>query len=169
MKLSEISPKPEYYERYMNKCDDTELMQAIQTSIDELKKVPVKKWEQTGNKTYEPGKWTVKEIIQHLIDTERVFMFRALAFARGINQPALPFPQDDYAAASNANNRTVEDLIDELKIVRESLFALYGSFTPEMLNKTGSLPHLSAAAIGFVLPGHQRWHFRVIEEKYCGL
>lgn len=164
MKLSEITPMPEYYERYMNKCDDVELLLAIKTSIDELNNIPIEKWEQTGIST-EPGKWSIKDILQHLIDTERVFMFRALAFARGIKQPAMPFPQDEYALAANANNRSAEELVHELKIVRQSLLALYSSFTPEMLQRTGSLPHLSVAAIGFVLPGHQRWHFEAIEKN----
>ncbi|MBK7036783.1 MAG: DinB family protein [Bacteroidetes bacterium] len=83
MLLSQLSPLPEYFDRYILKCDDVELTDAIKISITELENAPIDKWKQLGDKTYAPGKWTVKEILQHLIDTERIFCYRALTYARG--------------------------------------------------------------------------------------
>lgn len=173
MKLSEINNKPEYYDRYMNKCDDVEILDAIQSSIDELNNAQVEKWEKIGNKVYAPGKWTIKDILQHLIDTERIFMFRALSFARSEKQELPYFNEDEYAdaASGSANKRKISELVDELRILHISLKQLFASFTDEMLNRTGKgfKGEYSVASIGFILPGHQRWHLDVITEKYKNL
>jgi DinB family protein len=171
MKRSELNPMPEYFDRYINKCDDVELPEAIQTSIEELDRLPVDKWKALGNKVYAPGKWTVKDILQHLIDTERIFSYRALAFARNETQAMPPFSEDDYAVSADANNRTIEELISELRTTHLSVKSLYESFTPAMLNKMGKgfKGEYSVVSIGFVLAGHQRWHFDVLKEKYYPL
>ena len=171
MKRSQLNPMPEYFDRYINKTDDVEIADAIQISIDELNDLPVEKWKALGNRVYAPGKWTVKDILQHLIDTERIFSYRVLAFSRNETQPMPSFSEDDYASASEAGNRAIESLIEELKIVHQSLKALYQSFTPAMLNKMckGFKGEYSVASIGFMLPGHQRWHLQILDEKYLPL
>jgi DinB superfamily len=171
MKRSQLSPKPEYFDRYINKCDDVELLDAIQISIHELQNLPIKEWSALGNGVYAPGKWTVKDILQHLIDTERIFSYRVLAFTRNEIQPMPSFSEDDYAVAAEGSKRTIESLVAELKIVHQSLYALYKSFTPEMLQKKGKgfKGEYTVASMGFMLPGHQRWHFQILEEKYIPL
>jgi DinB superfamily len=171
MKRSQLNPIPEYFDRYINKCDDIELLDAIQTSIDELAYLPVDKWKSLGDRVYAPGKWTVKDILQHLIDTERIFSYRVLAFTRNEAQLLPSFSEDNYAAAAEGNRRNIEELIAELKIVHQSLYAMYKSFTPEMLRKTGIgfKGEYSVASVGFIMPGHQRWHFQLLEEKYMPL
>ena len=171
MKKSALNPLPEYFDRYINKCDDVELLDAIQTSIQELDDAPVEKWKALGNSVYAPGKWTVKDILQHLIDTERVFCYRALAFTRGETQRLPSFDEDAYARRATAAHRTIESLVAELKICHQSFKAMYESFTPEMLSNTGqSFKGLySVASIGFITPGHQRWHFNILSEKYYPL
>jgi DinB superfamily len=168
MKRSQLFPLPEYFDRYINQCDNVEIPTAIQTSIDELDKAPLQKWKALGDKIYAPGKWTVKDILQHLVDTERIFAYRALAFARGEQQPLPSYEEDDYALAAAASNRTIESLVNELKSSHLSLKAMYESFTPPMLKKTGKgfKGDYSVAAIGFILPGHQRWHWKILEERY---
>lgn len=170
MTKSQINPMPEYFDRYIALCDDVEMLAAIQTSIDEIERFPLAQWLALGDKTYAPGKWTVKEILQHLIDTERVFGYRALAFARG-EKSAQPFDEDAYAAASQANKRSVESLVEELRISHLSFQRLFASFTPEMLRNTGMgfKGEYSVASIGFCMPGHQRWHLKVLEERYLPL
>ncbi len=171
MLRSQLHPMPEYFDRYINKCDDVELLDAIQKSIDELDTLPLDDWKLLGNKVYAPGKWTVKTILQHLIDAERTFTYRVMAFARKETQAMPFFPEDDYAASAGADQRSIESLINELRIVHQSFKALYESFTPEMLSRMckGFKGEYSVASIGFMLPGHQRWHFQVIEEKYLPL
>ena len=171
MLLSQLSPLPEYFDIYILKCDDVELLDAIKISINELENAPLEKWKQLGDKTYAPGKWTVKEILQHLIDTERIFCYRALTYARGEKNTVLSFEEDDYAKASEANNRTLESLVDELMSAHLSALTLFQSFTQSMLQKmcTGFKGKYSVASVGFILPGHQRWHFEILEERYYGL
>jgi DinB superfamily len=171
MKRSELNPLPEYFDRYINKCDDVELLDAIQMSIEELNSLPLDKWNALGNTVYAPGKWTVKDILQHLVDTERIFSYRALAFARNETQPLPSFSEDEYAVSASANNRTIEDMVNELRITHLAVKSLYESFTPAMLNKRGKgfKGEYSVASIGFILPGHQRWHLDVLKEKYYPL
>ncbi|HNR19059.1 MAG TPA: DinB family protein [Bacteroidia bacterium] len=171
MKRSQLTPMPEYFDRYINLCDDVDLSAALQISIDELSTAFMEKCESLGDKIYAPGKWTVKDILQHMIDTERIFCYRALAFARGEAVRLPSFEEDDYAKNADAGRRTVKELFEELKLVHESTKVLYKSFTPAMLEKKGwgFKGMYSVASIGFCIPGHQRWHIKVIEERYFPL
>lgn len=171
MILSQINPKPEYFDRYMNKCDDVDIITAIEISIKEVEQIPLDKWKAIGLKTYAPDKWTINDILQHLIDTERIFIYRALSIARGDKQPLPPFSENDYVTEANASERSLEDLISELKNLHISLRDMYRSFTSDNLKQTGKSfkGFYSVADIGFILPGHQRWHFEVIKEKYIDL
>lgn len=171
MKKSDLNPMPEYFDRYINLCDDVSLTDAFQTSINEVNSFPVKDWEKIGNKVYAPGKWTIKDILQHIIDTERIFSYRALAFSRGEPAQLPSFDEDVYAAAANATGRDLNEIIAELRTLRESTRMLFNSFSDEMLLKKGMgfKGEYSVASIGFCMPGHQRWHLKVIEEKYMPL
>ncbi len=170
MKKSQINPMPEYFDRYINMAEDVDLSTSLKISLQELENAPVEKWKTLGNKTYAHNKWTVKDILQHLIDTERVFSYRALSFARG-EKAVSPFDEENYGKMANANRRTVEDLLEESILVRKSTIQLYESFTNEMLNRIGISfkGEYSVLAIGFIFPGHQRWHFKVLAEKYYPL
>lgn len=171
MKRSEIRPMPEYFDRYINKTDDVDHLEALETSLRELELLPMEKFRAIGEKVYAPGKWTIKVILQHLIDAERVFIYRAVAFARGETEQVLSFDEELYAKNSDANRRSLEELIEELKLVRRSFIALYRSFTPEMLQRTGigfRGPY-SVLSIAFIVPGHQRWTMEVIRERYFPL
>jgi hypothetical protein len=171
MKRSQLSPMPEYFDRYINQCDDVEIIQAIQTSIVELENAPVHKWKMLQDKTYAVNKWTIKEVLQHLIDTERIFSYRALAYARNEKQAVLSFDEDAYTRASGANARELDGLIEELLLSHKSVQLLFESFTPQMCEQLcpGFKGPYSVASVGFILPGHQRWHFRILEEKYYPL
>jgi DinB superfamily len=167
MKRNQIT-LPEYFDRYINLCDDVELPEAIQISIDELDHFPIAQWNKLGDKVYAPGKWTIKDILQHLIDTERIFMYRALAFARNEKQQMPSFEEDEYVRESDTSKRSIEELVAELRTVHACFKTMFESFTPAMLNRTGKgfKGEYSVASIGFIMPGHQRWHLKVIEEKY---
>ena len=171
MKRSALHPMPEYFDRYINKCDDVELLEAIQTSLDELDALPIRDMNAVGNKVYAPGKWTIKDILQHLLDTERIFTYRALAFARGDKQRLPPFEEDEYAIAANGNQRSIESLVKELGASHLSFKNMFESFNNEMLDRKGMgfKGEYSVAAIGFCMPGHQRWHFEAIRDKYLPL
>jgi hypothetical protein len=170
MKRSQLNPLPTYFDRYINKTDDVDLHTALRTSLTELEHAPVGDWLRIGDRVYAPGKWTVKDILQHLIDTERVFSYRATAFARGdADQPS--YDEDAYARAADATDRELQDLLDELIMLRKCTIAQFRSFTGAMLDRKGNgfKGPYSVRDIGFILPGHQRWHFEVISERYAPL
>ena len=169
MKRSELT-LPVYFDRYINEADDVTLTEALEMSLHELENTAVAIWKSLGDKVYAPGKWTLRDILQHIIDTERVFSYRALSFARG-EATVQPFDEDGYAVNAGAINRDWDDLLNEAIIVRKSTISLFNSFTTEMLAKLGMgfKGEYAVHAIGFILVGHQRWHFRVINEKYIPL
>lgn len=171
MKRSELNPMPEYFDRYINLCDDVELLKAIEISIDEIDRFPIKKWAQLGDKVYAPGKWTVKDILQHLIDTERIFMYRALAYARNEKIKLPSYEENEYAENAEANRRNLDELIEDLRSVHVAFKNMYASFTPEMLARQGESfkGTYSVASIAFCMAGHQRWHLNVLKEKYESL
>lgn len=171
MTRSQLPVLPEYFDRYINKCDDAELQDVLQTAINEANHFPLDTWKALGDKVYTPGKWTVKDILQHLVDTERIFTYRALAIARGETASLPSFDEDGYAAAASANGRSIESLVEELNLSHRSFKALYASFTPEMLAKTGKSfkGEYSVADIGFIMAGHQRWHLDILAERYYPL
>jgi hypothetical protein len=171
MKKSDIKPMPEYFDRYINLAEDIELNEAIQISLEELENLPIESWKAIGDKVYAEGKWTIKEILQHLIDAERIFAYRALCFARGEEAKLPSFDEENYAKNACTNHRTLEDLLAELKTVRLSFIELYKSFTLEMFMRGGMSfkGFYSVLSIGFIIAGHQRWHLKIIEERYLPL
>ena len=117
---------------------------------------------------YAEGKWTMKELIQHIIDTERIFCYRALCFARN-DKTSLPgFDQDIFVDNDNANERNYYDLLDEMSTLRKSSIQLYKSFSEEALLRIGvaSENKMSVRALGYLFSGHQIHHLNVIKERY---
>ena len=172
MKKSEIQQKHEYFQRYISLTDDVHVLEALQISLKELEDAPIQIWKALGDQTYAEGKWTVKDILQHDIDTERVFVYRITAIARADKQKLLSYDENDYAKNAQANRRKIEDLLEELILVRKGTIKLFESFTNEMLLQVGNSYNdlqYSPLLLGFLLAGHQRWHFKVLEEKYYPL
>jgi hypothetical protein len=172
MKKSDIKKMPEYFDRYINLTDDVTYMEALETSLKELENAPIEKWKALGEKVYAPEKWTVKDMLQHIIDTERVFSYRMTSFARKDPQQMLGYDEDNYAKNAFANRRSIDNIVEELILVRKNLIALYQSFTPEMLQLEGKSyngAEYSILSMAFCMAGHQRWHFRILEERYYPL
>ncbi|MET2985418.1 DinB family protein [Aureibaculum conchae] len=117
---------------------------------------------------YAEGKWTIKELIQHIIDAERVFCYRALTFARNDITTLPSFNENDYVAHSRANKRPFTDLLNELKSVRASTILLYKSFDESDLVKTGNASGktISVNALGYIISGHLLHHLKIIEDRY---
>lgn len=117
---------------------------------------------------YAPGKWTPKEILLHLADAERIFTYRALRFARGDEQSLPGFDENAFAANSEANDRTMSDLLTEYHAVRAATLALFGSFTAAQLDRVGQANGggISVRALLFITAGHERHHLRILRERY---
>ena len=157
-----------YYQPYIEALGNVELMDGLITGMDQLvnqiKSIP----EEKLTYAYGVGKWTILEVLVHLIDTERVFQYRALRFYRNDKTPLPGFDQDEYVPASKANNRTRESIIKEFKAVRQSTIALFETFEEEGLQRTGmaSSAKMSVGAVGLIISGHQKHHQAIIENRY---
>jgi len=158
----------EYYSTYISKVDDKELIEGLVQN----KKSIVAFLNSIDSKLYDfkyaYDKWTIKELIQHTIDTERIFSARALRIARN-DQTSLPgFNQDDFNPNSGANNRTKEELINDYTASRINTISLFQSFSDEMLLRVGiaSDHKLSARAAGFIIIGHENHHIQILKERY---
>ena len=140
------------------------LEDTLTTFLSALSEIPTGKPEYQ----YAAGKWTPKEIVQHLIDTERVFAYRALRFARNDAHELPGFDQNDYVANFDANARDFHDLLDELKMTRKSTIWLFKSFGSKELIKAGHAGgnQMSVRALGYVISGHLIHHLHVINERY---
>lgn len=117
---------------------------------------------------YAEDKWTIKEVIQHLIDCERVFAFRAFCISRNDKAEFPGFDQDDYVFSSEANKKTKSDLLNEYNTQRMATIAMFESLNASMLKRVGTASNsvLSARAAGFITIGHDQHHCNVIQEKY---
>ena len=134
-------------------------------SISALKDIPEAKW----SYRYAEGKWSIRGVIQHLIDAERILCNRALVIARkDTTQPLLSFEEKDYEAASKADKRSKEDLIIELVVVQQSSRKMFESFDDEQLQARGTVNNytIDVNALGFVVIGHTLHHLKIIRERY---
>lgn len=159
---------PVYFQNYINQVQEEDVMTAIenqQTVIDIFFDTIS---EEKSVHAYAEGKWTLKELLQHVIDTERIFIFRSLAFARKETQSLPGFDETVYAANSNANARTWKSLCEELKAVRKTSQMLFENFTDEMFNSSGLANNnpTTVNALGFILVGHVYHHKNIIETRY---
>lgn len=171
MKLAELqsSEYPPYYEVYLSGLDkNINLLEELESShyyfIKFVQDIPMDKYDYR----YAPGKWTIKEIIQHLIDAERVFQYRALRFSRNDATELPGYDENHFAQNSNGNERHLMDLLNEFSLVRHSTLALFKSFSNEILKRKGvANGHAtSVAGIGFIIIAHQEHHKKVFQERY---
>lgn len=168
MKKSHINPLPRYFDRYINLIEDIELDQAMDNSLQELADFDWEKCRATGLQVYAPGKWTIPDILQHIIDWERIMSYRALVFAREVSKKAVGYDEDIMAKNARASQRSLDDLLDELTGLRQSSRRLFNSFDEQQLQQSGICweSEMSALALGFTIAGHQRHHLNIIRERY---
>lgn len=158
----------EYFKYYISLVEEDDLQKALKISYKEVKHLVKSLSEEQGNFAYAKKKWTIKELLVHIMDTERIFCERALRFARK-DKTALPgFDHDVFVKNSDANQRTLKDILKEYKTIRKSTLALFESFTPEMLELGGTANgnKITVLSIGYIISGHELHHLNVIKEKY---
>ncbi|HEV8283313.1 MAG TPA: DinB family protein [Chitinophagaceae bacterium] len=164
----DLTRVPSFYHNYINQVPANDLMTAFKNQtpifIDFIKSIPANKI----NYAYAPNKWTIKEMLQHIIDAERVFCYRALRFARKDPTPLHGFDENLFAQNSKADKRNWDDLIEEFKIVRLATEWLYRSFDDEQLEATGVANNASnyVLAFGYISIGHSIHHTNIIKERY---
>lgn len=160
-----------YYGTYIETIsNEYTLIEELEISVHRLVKfvqdIPMDKFDYR----YAEGKWTIKDILQHLIDAERIFSYRALRFARNDKTDLASFEENNYAKEADANSRSVMNLLTELLAVRQSTLALVNSFSDEQLLHTGIVSNhlISVRALLFLIIGHQNHHQNVFEKRYLG-
>jgi len=166
-----IYPMPKFFDRYIHIVREEDLMDALKNSLNLYLSMDFNLLEKIGTKTYETGKWTVKEILVHITDNERIQSYRAMRFARNDNTSLPGYDEALLASYSDANKRSLEDIKNEFFHVRNASIELFKGLTKEAILRKGVCfnTEISALALGFVLVGHQEHHIKVIEGKYTEL
>src|SRR5579871_720103 len=156
----------EFYHGYIKGAKSDDVLKAIKISTKDFKKlldeIPKKKIDHA----YAEGKWTIRELLQHIIDAERVFTYRALRFARKDATPLQSFDEKSWTENSQVKNRKWKDIVDEFKAVREATDCLFKSFNEEQLLSKGiaSNNEINVLALGFIAAGHVEHHINIIKE-----
>jgi hypothetical protein len=164
-KENEYAP---YYGRYVATVPDGDFLGALERQGRETIAILEGIDEAKSQHRYEPGKWSIREVLGHLSDTERVFTYRALAFARGETAQLPSFDENAWAGTSSAGSRRFADLVAEFQAVRAATLALFRSFTDEEWARSGiaSGNPVTVRALAYITAGHERHHLRILRERY---
>lgn len=157
-----------YYEKYISLISGDDILGALEAQRLQMAQLLAARSERDGNFRYAPDKWTVKEVIGHISDSERVFMYRALRISRGDQTPIEGFEQDDYVRGGKFNDRTLADLAEEFVQVRGATLALLRGLSDEAWPLRGLATNnvVSVRALAYITAGHELHHRRILEEKY---
>lgn len=163
-----IDQYPPFYDTYVKLVPEENILSALSYSMQQLKQDLSLIGIEKADYAYAEKKWTVKQLIQHAIDAERVFAYRALCISRGELQSLPGFDENSYAEIANAHNRHLKDLKEEMLTVRLSTIQLFQGFDSAMLQRTGlsNQKLISVLALGYIIIGHWRHHAGVLHAKY---
>jgi|SRR5665213_3513865 len=170
MQVQKSGVYPAHFNKYIELVQNEELHSVLSKQSDEAEKllnsIPENKWLYK----YGEDKWTTKELLLHITDTERVFSNRAFVFSRKDPNTIQSFNENEYAKNSNANNRNPKDLIEEFLAVRKSTVLLFNGFSNEQLNEVGkgSSYEMDVKSVGYTIAGHLAHHINILKEKYLG-
>lgn len=159
---------PPFYKGYVKLVEQPDVLQALRISgyraMELVHSIP----ENKVDFRYAPGKWSIREVLCHMLDTERIFSYRALRFARNDQTPLSGFDENAYAPHLNAEGRSLAQIADEMQRLRNTTVDLFNSFSKEMLTRKGTVNknELSVIAIGIIIAGHETHHCKVIRERY---
>ena len=158
----------DYYKNYIDQCRGKTLLKQLHDGKSELLNLLSPLPEEKTLYRYDEGKWSIRQVIGHVVDTERIMAFRALAFARGEQQSIPGYDHSAYVHQANFDERPAADLLEEYEANRDSTIQLFSSFTPEMLTKKGTASDVefTVRALGFIICGHELHHITVFKERY---
>jgi len=166
MRRPQVDEYPPYAHKYIEKVAEGDLMTQM-SNVDIVqfyKNIPEEKW----SYAYEEGKWSIKEVLHHLIDSERVFLYRSMRVARNDMTAMAGFEQDDYVENSEANSRTAASLIEEFDITRKACTIFYNSLSEEAWFRKGTASGFVFTPVGgaYMIVGHEKHHRDIIIERY---
>ena len=171
MKNQEIKKDPEFLAYVLKLNGDIEVNEALQISLNQINELDIAQLNRIGLKTYERDKWTIHKILQHLIDWERIWCFRAIIFARGEGTIPVGHDQEIMGKNSNANELSIEQLVNELRMVRQSTIMMFQSYNEKILEINCEFfeYEMPLYTIGLTIRAHQIHHFNIIKERYLPL
>ncbi len=157
-----------YYHNYILALPDVALMDELKDGKEQLLSFVGAIPNERLNYAYAVGKWTVAQVLMHIVDAERIFQYRALRFARNDKTPLVGFEQDNFVLESTADIRTKKEILNEYRTVREATISLFASFDDIVLKRMGTASGsgMSVRAMGFIICGHQTHHLKIIGERY---
>ncbi len=158
----------EYYRKYVDLVPNGDLIDILTDQFDETALLLGPLTDEEACRPYAPGKWSVKEVVGHVTDTERIFTYRALRIARGDRTPLAGYDQDAYVKAGGFNDRSLVGLLAELRLARHSSVGLFKELPPAALARTGVANNnpVSVRALAWIIAGHERHHVKIIRERY---
>lgn len=159
---------PDYYQTYMDQLPEGDLLHLLERQATDLQQTFKNMDDKRAEEAYAAGKWTIKELLQHMLDSERVFAYRALCISRG-EEASLPgYDENKYAFNSRANTRLLKDMLEEYAYVRRSTILLIRSFTSEMLDIRGTANgrQVTLRGVIYVLAAHEVHHMNILQERY---
>src|SRR5713226_8472330 len=170
MKMSrpEANEYAAYYESYISLVPGNDVVGALETQRLQMARLFAARSERDGNFRYAPDKWTVKEVLGHLSDSERIFAYRAVRIARGDQTPLFGFEQDDYVRGGTFAERALSDLAEEFDLVRAASIALFKSLRKDAWQRRGvaNKTEISVRALAYIIAGHELHHRRILDERY---
>ena len=171
MEKSETKENPDFLEYVYKLNEGIELTKALKLSLSDINDIDIAQINRIGLKTYKKDKWTIHKILQHLIDWERIWCFRAIIFARGEGTVPDAHDQEIMGDNSNADELAIEQLVNELRIVRQSTIMMFESFNKKILKTNCKFfeYEMPLFAIGLTIAAHQIHHFNIIKERYTPL
>jgi hypothetical protein len=157
-----------HYQAYVDEASDEDVLAALERGLAETRALVLEFGEARGGHRYSPGKWSVREVIGHLSDGERIFAYRAFRMARGDRTPLASFDEDAYIAASRYDERSLADLLGEFAHLRAASLALFRALDGEAWERTGTASGKEFVVAGFpwIMAGHENHHRRVLRERY---
>ena len=158
----------EYYSRYIKLSNEKSLTGQLKNQKDEVLQLIGGLSDEEALYRYEKGKWSVKEVLGHITDTERIFCYRALAFARGENTSLPGFDQDAYVDAAGFDSQPLQHLVEQYGATRDATILLFSGLDDEVLLRRGVASGFpfTVRALGYTIAGHERHHLNILEERY---
>jgi uncharacterized damage-inducible protein DinB len=166
--LLNLETVPSFYKNYVKQIEEPDLLQALRISGHRMQELVHSIPADKADLAYAEGKWTIRELLCHIIDAERIFAYRALRFARNDKTNLPGFEEKEYAHQANADGRPLTRIANEMAHLRASTIDLFEGFTPEMLSRKGmaNSNELSVVVLGFIIAGHETHHRKIIVERY---
>jgi DinB family protein len=157
-----------YYQKYISLVPEEDIILVLETQMDELAELFKDIPEEKGTFAYADGKWTIKEVLSHLIDGERIFAYRAFRIARGDKTPIEGFEQDGYIENSHANRRPFAEMIKEFALLREANLMFFSNLEIGDWVRTGTANNveISVRSLAWIMVGHTRHHLNILKSNY---